>query len=730
MQHSRRTRSPSPTSLRKHNAVGSAADREAWEQHSEDDEQALKLKLEILETKQKLRDIRKKQMKQDCEHKQSPRRTTELAPTQQSIESPVKKRRIETTAAQKSNHIEVPVSPNKRIQGRLDGLTSPARTRLGLHGTTRAQDVSLKRQRHATTVKPDIVKPVISRTADQAPHQSVQPVSSFSQRLAELKEAGKSKKARSDRLEALRHSTFAARANEQAPVSHTTPSHQHNTTSEPSAPRFRSPIRPQKPAVLPDSSVSAQSSKRRKNCKDPAFYDPFSELHLESRSTSHTEAAQAFAGSEIYTIPRLLKEVKAPTYESPDCESDFVVFGILAEKSQPFKQQPRHLVHDKNDRDDDAVSLSSKKAKFMVLRLCDLKWQLDCYLFGTAFDKYWKLTEGTVLAILNPGILLPRSNINSGRFSLKLASSDDCILEIGKARDIGTCVAIRKDNQACNSWTNKAKSTLCEFHLNLQVSHARKGRMEVNTMWRGEGKPKINLRKNNPNQTFHHEYGELWTPGGHATSTVSLLDGDETTAFNNLTKQEASRKRIAASQRERDLAQKLASTKGGVAGEYFRAAYDISPSAGGADAQGEVNFLKPTASELGLLGKRATSQRLSPAKDRKRHFGVGAISSAGTEAMGWGGAGKAGLLQPARTGLVGSPERGQTRLSANSAMQGAARERSTSPRKQARFHLANGIKTPGRESGGSDLVGSRYQKATDQDHEDNDGNDDDDLDIV
>ena len=72
---------------------------------------------------------------------------------------------------------------------------------------------------------------------------------------------------------------------------------------------------------------------------------------------------------------------------------------------------------------------------------------------------------------------------------------------------------------------------------------------------------------------------------------------------------------------------------GGVAGEYFRAAHGIA--APSTETQGdEVNFVKPSAADLGLLGKKASSERLSPAKDRKRHFGIGAISSAGSDAMG------------------------------------------------------------------------------------------------
>lgn len=717
-QDSLRERSPSPSSRRAHNGGGPA---EQDLEGSDDDEESLRLKLEILETKKRLRDTQKKQKRHDTTVEVGSMRSHKPLDLEHTQDSPFKRRRLDALSFERHN-VDVPVSPVKKVLERPSGPVSPARVRLGLQGSVRAQDISLKRP-----LLPDMSngkKSVKSQPTAVAPQPAPPTISSFSQRLADLKQSDSKKLARSDRLDALRHSTFAAKQQRPPQTYESHASSQSQVCSQSASPRLRSPIRQGPLAEMRANLEAAKPKKPRKDSKDQARYDPFSQLHLESRAMSHVDAAQQLAGSEIYPLSRLLKEVKAPAYETPDCETDFVVFGIIAEKSAPYKQQSKHLIHDKDDKDEDAVSMKAPKAKFMVLRLCDLKWTLDCYLFGTAFDKYWKLTEGTLIAILNPGIMPPRGNIYNGNFSLKLASSDDCILEIGKARDIGTCSAIRKDNKACTSWTNKAKSALCDFHLELQVKRARKGRMEVNSMWRGEAEaeqPKKPPVKYDPRH-FHYEHGEYWTPGVKGPSAASLLDDDDTHVFNNMTKEEASRKRIAASQRERDLATKLGAMKGGVAGEYFRAAYDL-PHDDRAEFPDEVNFIKPTAAELGLLGKKADNQRLSPAKDRKRHFGIGAISSAGTEAMGWGGARNARLLQPASNRL-GSPERGQTAMSAKGALRGPSRERSLSPSKKARFNLASGIKTPGRESGGQDVLERVRRRAMIDDH------DDDDLDIV
>jgi minichromosome maintenance protein 10 len=479
-------------------------------------------------------------------------------------------------------------------------------------------------------------------------------------------------------------------------------------------------------------------------------------------------------GKEIYTLPRLLKEVKSPDYEAPDCESDYVVFALLTSKSDPFDIAKTHKQTD--GRPDDNVD--APRNKFMVLHLTDLKWEMDLFLFGTAFNQFWKLTPGTLLAILNPAIMPPRGNQHSGRFSLKLGSSDDAVMEIGVARDLGYCSSVKKNGQQCGDWIDKRKTSVCEFHINLQVAKSRKDRMEVNTMFRGadglDGR-KRTLSKKVPapgasrGGVHHREYGTLYSvSSGLGRSAATLLDADDTDALHNMTQEEASRKRIAAAQKERDLARHLAEMGRGVGAEYLRVAH---PSAGDAqDAAAEARsalFDKPSIASLGLGAKNAHDARLSPAKDRKRHFGLGEMTTATARKrdlpMGWGGAKKPGLdlvsrrsqNQNSSTAAAPTLDKGQTLLSHQEAdveaasfssagsstlapRTGQVRPRSqgssirsggsTSPvKKRARFALPKGIREPGRESLPGDARAAGLEDVF-LFHDDDD--DDDDLEIV
>lgn len=494
-------------------------------------------------------------------------------------------------------------------------------------------------------------------------------------------------------------------------------------------------------------------------------YDPFTELHLSKRHIPHVDVAREMADKEVYTLVDLLKEVKAPRYEPPGCERDYVVFAVLASKSQPFDQKQANRTSDENKPQEDA---DKPRNKFMVLHLTDLKWEVDLFLFGTAFDQFWKLTPGTLIAILNPATMPPKGNQHSGRFSMKLGSSDDCVMEIGVARDLGYCASVKKDGQTCGTWIDKRKTEVCDFHLDMMINRERKGRMEVNTMWRSHQDRDTSLsppgRKRGPRsfssaaggfdkqlgkdkyKSHHPEYGRLYSiPGGGSKSAANLLDAEDSIQ-QRMDAQEASRRRIAAAQRERDLAKRLGEMGRGVGAEYMRAqsamngnATTRTPTGGGGDddaaAAKAALFDKPSAAELGLLANKAEHQHLSPAKDRKRHFGLGALSktNGGADAIGWGGARKAGLLQH-QEARPGSPEKGQTTLqntarSGGGGKTGIVRARSidgsatgsVSPsKKRARFALEKGIREPGRES-----LGEMFKRAAGQDSDD-----DDDLDIV
>lgn len=792
-------RSPSPSpgrnNVRSSQMLRDLAGGDDDEEDEDEDEDEETLQLKLAEIQAKLR-LKKLQRSGSTKSNSNGLRKNEDSMRPSTSASP--RKLYESALPQPA--IQVPLSPSSDQRPGTD--VSPARARLGLTANPRAADVSLKRPRD-----PNQIKRSTSLHALRAAKEEPAKVSSFSQRLAESKQKDEQKQAKQDRLKEVRssgfghvrtESTISSRSGSSArsgpsstgrisrlaeagrdatagrvPARHVRSESTISQSSSTRQARCEITSRPQASKIWAGSAGGAENGTGHEEPEDETIpdvddtggstgYDPFSKIHLKKRLIGHEVVAREMANREVYTLPRLLREVKSPDYEPPDCEADYVVFAVLASKSSPFDHAQTHRSTDKHGED----QLEAPKNKFMVLHLCDLKWEIDCFLFGTAFNQFWKLTPGTLLAIMNPAILPPKGNQHSGKFSIKLGSSEDCVMEIGSARDLGYCSAIKKNGEPCGEWIDTRKAEACEFHINLQIEKARKGRMEVNTMFndgakdgdatfkRGRriatGRAGERSKKDAKGVTHHREYGTLYSVGGTGgKSAASLLDDDDKRIYDDMMGEEASRKRVAAAQKDRDIAKQLGQMGHGTGAEMMRNSKHVRTTLttshtkvlSSAEEARESLFSKKSAAELGLLARKSDQISLEPAKDRKKHFGLGAISMSSrstanksSNAMGWGGAKKAGLLQSKEgNSRLASPERGQTTLRSNlvrareSEDGGGSTVRSSgsqSPtKKRARFMLDKGIREPGRES----LPGQQQQKLY---NDDDDDDDDDDLDIV
>lgn len=429
---------------------------------------------------------------------------------------------------------------------------------------------------------------------------------------------------------------------------------------------------------------------------DSALYDSFSQLHLSSRVLPHSFLQRTFP-SETHTclsLSQLLKQVKAPAYELPDLEArDVVILGVIASKSSPLDhkrgQGVKHAVKEKSRGGQEANwdDGSQNQKRFMVLQLSDLTWSVDLYLFGTALPKYHRLSAGTVVAILNPGIMPPKKGReDTGAFSLTLHHGEDTLLEIGTARDLGFCAAIKKDGQQCASWVNLIKTEVCEWHLNAQVTKTQAGRMGVNTgsnaIGRDVDKSRLRNRlvagvrggRGSHRGTWTRTHGHGFdadsqsryfsTPSSEsqrttncagngeffqrsAASLMELDDNDPFIAEGRLSRDTESRlkKSLLNEEKERDIARKLTSTgTGGAGGEYLR--HRIASNLDGSnltdstsDERGEKKTLIVTKDDIlksgrNTNGKRAAdSVRLSPMK-KTRFLTEKGVRKAGRESLG------------------------------------------------------------------------------------------------
>jgi minichromosome maintenance protein 10 len=422
-------------------------------------------------------------------------------------------------------------------------------------------------------------------------------------------------------------------------------------------------------------------------------FEPYSSTHLSKRIIPHKVLTRTLTGKKTFLIPDLLRIVKGPDFSGPDIEEDVVVFAIIASKSDPKAHQNQN-------------SKNQKKGKFMAMTLTDLKWELDLFLFDTAFEKFWKLTPGTIIAILNPLFMAPpRGKADTGKFSLTLNSDADTVLEIGSARDLGFCKTVKRDGKTCASWVDKRHTEFCDYHVNETLKKTHAARMEVNTMTFGKGGYNNARKLNSKDKTGNFDRGRQeetkktrYDRESHSQiyigkrSTVNMLDDvdfDPDAFHRGSTKEERMTRRLLAQEKEYELGRKLSEMGSGLGADYMRKGRSSRP-----DPSSSISVAEPPpdAASLGLLSAKAKDVALSPVK-RKR-----ANTTSSTAAMGWGSN---------LTKELGRMKNG---------------ENLQPVKKKTRFVTEKGIREAGRESFGGEVA-----KAVANDLDDDD---DDDLDIV
>ncbi|EPS41459.1 hypothetical protein H072_4596 [Dactylellina haptotyla CBS 200.50] len=503
---------------------------------SEEDEEALQLQLKAIEMKLKLKRLQK-------EKKRKAEKAT--GSTQATIASG--RTTPPPSFERAAPDVQVPVSPSPRKKTMaIDDANppaSPSRVLLGIDKGLKARDISLKRAPGMTNLiaepprKPQFtsstsstssaLRNVTKETSDPFASKSIPAAKSFSERIAEQRAGITAKEIRAKENEKLRSkgwnlessdstvsttvtsSTVTKQESHAMVLSRTTslassrPTgvHQQPTgrlqtqrtqsSSSASTSSTLQTAEPPKSTTLTSisnpttsNSITTSTTTESEATDQGAGFDSFSSLHLTRRLLAHTQLARHLNEKEIFHLPRLLKTVHSPDYDPPDVAGDWVVMGIVASKSEP-----RDVARE-------------GAGKYIVIQITDLKWEVELFCFGSAFQKYYRLRVGTVLAILNPNIMKPR-NQDSGKFSLTLSDNNDTLLEIGTARDLGACKARKRDGKECGTWVDKRRTEFCDFHVEQTISKVRSSRPEVMTMGKlyspprkGEGlRPKRNFMR-------------------------------------------------------------------------------------------------------------------------------------------------------------------------------------------------------------------------------------------
>ncbi|KAL0934280.1 primase zinc finger [Colletotrichum truncatum] len=737
--------SPSPSPLKRGRSMSALSSRSAGlmeemdDQEEDEDEETLQLKLQEIQARLKLKKLQS--AKEKNAGAMSPRRRTPPP----ALPRPASRGLGLGTSRPASRPlsypaVEVPVSPVRKMQP-PQPQTSPSRVLLGIDKGLKAKDISLKRApsvlRRNHNSQDGQFGGYLQRSRTPGP-QSTTEISrplSFNERLAAARTTETDRQELRDRVQRVRTGAFeigqkeideyksravdlpeqpdiAPKFTREDILGHTAAEEddqaERNGQLALPAPPPKDEDDPQGLYEPPPESMMAEAKSKNTKKVAPAdipeaeasAFEPYSSFHLSQRILPHQVLTRHLSGKKIFKVPDLLRKVKAPDFQLPDVEQDIVVFAIVAKKSEPRSHKPRP---------DQNGSKQSDRGKYMVLTLCDLKWDLELFLFNSGFTRFWKITEGTVLAILNPTIMPPPAGREAtGRFSLVINSDADTIMEVGRARDLGFCKSTKKDGEYCNSWVNKKRTEFCEFHTNEAITKQRATRLEVNSMdFGGIGeRHRFNsryIRDPDPVEQKKRQYDRETHSHWFATKSMSsaqLIDGAQALA-DRREKEEGLKKRMLQQERERGIMQRLSKIGAGAGKEYMkRADRNIASSASSSFPPPSIPSSRSTeeshglnAKSLGLMAPRSKDLaiHLSPVK-RKRPQSAQSSSSVGAAASATSGA-KSGF------GWGGNLKDKLAKMK-----EGEKLSNDKPPvRKKTRFVTEKGIREAGRESLGMDL---------------------------
>ncbi|WVW78986.1 hypothetical protein I302_100949 [Kwoniella bestiolae CBS 10118] len=102
---------------------------------------------------------------------------------------------------------------------------------------------------------------------------------------------------------------------------------------------------------------------------------------------------------------------------------------------------------------------------------------------GGAYEKWCNLTEGNVVAILNPRVWRNLRGGSNGPHPLEFPlglnpSSADSVILLGQAKDLGRCNAMQKDGNRCKTWVDLRQNQVCEYHIHAAIQRGKSSRAE------------------------------------------------------------------------------------------------------------------------------------------------------------------------------------------------------------------------------------------------------------
>lgn len=198
---------------------------------------------------------------------------------------------------------------------------------------------------------------------------------------------------------------------------------------------------------------------------DPAF-DKYSHMYVSKRYLPRETLDCQIGNTKVFRTKSLLAYMSLN--DELIMETNFILVGMISYKSDPALSN-------------DGIS------KYLRIRLTDFHFEILLLLQGDAYNKFWKLPVGSIIAVLNPEKV--DSYSKSGRSYSKSANSfmfritnSLSILEYARFRDFAHCRG--NGSKKCSQVVDIKKSRYCDYHQEKRADKAASNRNEMGTNYR------------------------------------------------------------------------------------------------------------------------------------------------------------------------------------------------------------------------------------------------------
>ncbi|KAJ1521288.1 hypothetical protein ONE63_002966 [Megalurothrips usitatus] len=249
------------------------------------------------------------------------------------------------------------------------------------------------------------------------------------------------------------------------------------------------------------SSLLCLPAKKKTGPMD-MYTDPSIGIRIINPLVSSTVIKERLVGRK--TVP--FSEVKQFTTDGK-VTVDWVIFGVIVSKAPP--------------------RTSAKGTNYSIIKLSDLRGSegpkmVSLFLFSSAFKKHGKDSVGTVIGVLNPGIMDNSRNHND-EACLSVDNSDR-VMVLGTSKDFGMCKSKKKNGENCTAIVNLAQCEYCIYHVKQEYQKCSR-RSDIQSSFNGPGLNNLRNKVLGKNEVF---YGGQSFSAVPAKKNQKLVQKDET----------------------------------------------------------------------------------------------------------------------------------------------------------------------------------------------------------